>query len=144
MQFFYIFLQFSCQNQSKLWWKNNKQDVKKYNLYLIFIKVLYLLTWKLNQEDLVKPFSSGNSNGLNCDLFKFLQPSFDRPNLFFFCFRSLHRYGVNMESSFTGIEWQDYLVIAAYFVSVLAVGLYVSPFILSNINALLLNVAIMS
>ena len=31
-----------------------------------------------------------------------------------------------MKSSFTGIEWQDYLVIAAYFGSVLAVGLYVS------------------
>ena len=31
-----------------------------------------------------------------------------------------------MKNSFTGIEWQDYLVIAAYFGSVLAVGLYVS------------------
>jgi len=30
------------------------------------------------------------------------------------------------ETTFNGIEWPDYVVIALYFVSVLAVGLYVS------------------
>ena len=62
--------------------KKQQTGCQKMQFIFNFHKSL-VLTWKLNQEDLVKPFSSGNSNGLNCDLFEFLQPSFDRPNFFF-------------------------------------------------------------
>ena len=40
------------------------------------------------------------------------------------------------KEAFTGIEWPDYLVIALYFVSVLAVGLFVS---LKNLYLFQLN-----
>ena len=36
------------------------------------------------------------------------------------------KHSISQNSTFDGIEWPDYVVIAIYFLSVLAVGIYVS------------------